>query len=217
MKIRTISISALILLVPALASVIHFTQNQTVGDRVVKIIDGDTFKLQNNQTVRLASVDAPEIGNCCSQEAAAALSDLILGKKVVLLEPYSDKYNRIIALVVSRGQIINEVMVRNGYALDTYDNFSAKAALQAANTYARQNSLGIYSGQCSQVIPPDTGCLIKGNHHQANGQKLYSYPGCTNYQRTVVGLFEGDQWFCTESAAIAAGYTRSGDCQTKLK
>ena len=214
MKFRKIGVAALILLVPTLAAAIHFTQLTAVGDKVSLIIDGDTFKLENKQTIRLASVDAPELGNCYSQEAKKALGELILNKRVILLEPYSDKYNRVIAIVVSNGQIINEVMVRNGFAIDTYDNFSAKKALQEANDYARSNSLGIYSEKCSQVVPPDVNCLIKGNHDERQNRKLYSYPGCTNYNRTVVGLFEGDKWFCNEAEAKKEGYSKSGDCQT---
>ena len=214
-KFRTLGITALILLVPSLAGAIRFTQNNQVGDRVASIIDGDTFKLDNKQTIRLASIDAPELGNCYSLEAKKALSDLILNKKVILLEPYSDQYNRVIATVVSGGQIINEIMVRNGFAIDTYDNFSAKKALQEANDFAREKSVGIYSEKCSQVVPPDLGCIIKGNHDERQNRKLYSYPGCTNYNRTVVGLFQGDKWFCSEAEATKEGYVKSGDCQSQ--
>lgn len=214
MKIKRLALATLILLVPSLGIFLNFTKKNNVGDKVVEVIDGDTFKLENKQTIRLASVDAPEVGNCYSGEATKALSKLILNKRVVLLEPYSDKYNRVIALVIQDGQVINEVMVRNGFAVDTYDNISAKKAIQEANDYARQNSLGIYGEQCSQVVPPNLNCLIKGNHNQRQNKKLYSYPGCTNYNRTIVGLFEDDQWFCNEKQAVDAGYIKSGDCQS---
>lgn len=217
MKLKKLAIATLILLVPSLAAAIRFTQNTQVGDRVVKIIDGDTFKLQNKQTIRLASIDAPELDKCLGQDSKKALSKLILGKRVVLLEPYADQYDRVMALILSDGQVINEIMVRNGYAVDTYDNFSAKKALQDANDYARANNLGIFSQNCSQTIPPDPDCFIKGNHDQRQNRKLYSYPGCTNYNRTVVDLWQDDQWFCSESEALKAGYTRSGDCQSELK
>ena len=217
MRLKKLVIATLILLVPSLAAAIRFTQNNLVGDRVVKIIDGDTFKLQNKQTIRLASIDAPELGRCLGQDSKEALSKLILGKRVVLLEPYADQYDRVMALVLSDGQVINEIMVRNGYAVDTYDNFSAKKALQDANDYARANNLGIFSQKCSQTIPPDPDCIIKGNHDQRQNRKLYSYPGCTNYNRTIVDLWQDDQWFCSEAEALKAGYTRSGDCQSELK
>lgn len=216
MKLKKLAVTALLLLVPGLATAIRFTQNTQVGDKVITIIDGDTFKLQNKQTIRLASIDAPELNKCLGQESKKALSKLILNKRVVLLEPYADKYDRVMALVISDGQIINEIMVRNGYAVDTYDDFSAKIALQDANDYARTNGLGIFSQKCSQTVPPDLDCFIKGNHDQRQNRKLYSYPGCTNYHRTVVDVWQDDQWFCSEAEAIRAGYTRSGDCQSDL-
>jgi len=214
MRLKKLTIATLILLVPSLASAIHFTQNNQVGDRVVKIIDGDTFKLQNKQTIRLASINAPELDKCLGQESKKALSKLILRKRVILLEPYADKYGRVMAMVISDGQIINEIMVRNGYAIDTYDNFSAKKALQDANDYARKNKLGIFDQKCSQTIPPDPDCVIKGNRDQRQNRKLYSYPGCTSYNQTVVDVWQDDQWFCNEADALKAGYTRSGDCNT---
>ena len=75
MRLKKLAVAALILLVPSLASVIHFTQKNQVGDKVVKIIDGDTFKLQNKQTIRLASLDAPELDKCLGQESKKALSE----------------------------------------------------------------------------------------------------------------------------------------------
>jgi len=213
-KIKKLAVTALIILVPSLATAIQFTKDNSVGDKVTQIIDGDSFKIKNKQTIRLASVDAPALDKCYGPEAKEALSKLILGKRVVILEPYSDKFGRVMALVLSDGQIINELMVRNGYAIDTYDNFSAKAALQDANTYARDHKLGIYSHLCSQKDTPNPDCVIKGNHDQRQDKKLYSYPGCTNYGRTVVDLWQDDQWFCSEQEAQEAGYLKSGDCKT---
>ncbi|MFZ2153433.1 MAG: thermonuclease family protein [Microgenomates group bacterium] len=212
MKYHRLAIATLLLLVPSLGVALQFTKDKSVGDLVVKIVDGDTFKLANNQTIRLASIDAPETGRCYSREATEALSDLILNKRVILSDPYSDKYGRIMALVISQGQVINEVLVRNGFAVYTYDKTAAKAALQDANTYARSHNLGIYSDQCSQVVPPDLGCVIKGNLDQRENRLLYSFPSCGNYDLTVVETFSGDQWFCSEQDAIKAGYVRSGNC-----
>jgi endonuclease YncB( thermonuclease family) len=174
-KYHTLSLSILLVLVPTLASAILYTQKFPVGDRVVKIIDGDTFKLSNKQTVRLASIDAPELDNCYGPEAKQALSDLILNKKVILLEPYSDQYYRLIAIVISDGQIINDTMVRNGYAFNLYDRLSVTDAVKDANKFARQNSLGIYSEKCSQVVPPNLDCLIKGNLDQREKEKYIPF------------------------------------------
>lgn len=108
---------------------------------------------------------------------------------------------------------INEIMIRNGYAVDTGDKSSAQKALRDTNNYARKNKLGIFNEKCSQTIPPNPVCIIKGNHDQSQDRPLYSYPGCTNYNRTVVDVWKNDQWFCSEAEAINAGYSKFGDCK----
>lgn len=216
MRLKKLAVAVLVVMVPGLATAIRFTDRYPVGDKVVQIIDGDTFKLQNKQTIRLSSLNAPELDKCYGQEAKKALSELILNKRVILLEPYADRYGRVMALVLSDGQIINEIMVRNGYAVSDGENSIAKKAIKDANDYARDNKLGIFTEKCSQTIPPDPDCVIKGNHDQRQNRPLYSYPGCTNYNRTIVDVWKDDQWFCSEEDALKAGYTKSGDCQTKF-
>jgi len=213
-KLKKLAIATLIVMVPSLATAIRFTQKNPVGDKVIQIIDGDTFKLENKQTIRLSSLDAPALDKCMGQEAKRALSKLILNKRVILLEPYADRYGRVMALVLSDGRIINEIMIRNGYAVDTGDNPSAKKALRDANDYARDHQLGIFDEKCSQTIPPNPDCVIKGNHDQRQNRPLYSYPGCTNYNRTVIDVWKEDEWLCSEEEALNAGYAKSGDCNT---
>ena len=64
------------------------------GDLVTEVIDGDSFKIANKQTIRLASLDAPENGLCYSQESKEALTKLILGKRVLLKDEKTDRYGR---------------------------------------------------------------------------------------------------------------------------
>jgi len=54
------------------------------GEEVISVIDGDSFKIGNDQTIRLLSIDAPEMGNCFSQEAKEALSKKFLVKGLFL-------------------------------------------------------------------------------------------------------------------------------------
>jgi hypothetical protein len=64
--------------------------------------------------------------------------------------------------------------------------------------------------------PPDPlaaiaqpGCVIKGNISLNSGKKLYHIPGMKDYERTIVSQMKGEKWFCTESEAIASGWTRA--------
>jgi endonuclease YncB( thermonuclease family) len=48
------------------------------------IIDGDTFRLENGETVRLIGIDAPELSQPGGKESREYLTQLILNKGVTL-------------------------------------------------------------------------------------------------------------------------------------
>ncbi len=50
--------------------------------KVSKIIDGDTFKIQDGKSIRLSKVRAPELGTKGGAKARNELSSLIEGKTV---------------------------------------------------------------------------------------------------------------------------------------
>lgn len=56
---------------------------------------------------------------------------------------------------------------------------------------------------------PEEACLIKGNIAYLTGQRIYHLPGQEFYDETVINSSEGEQWFCTEAEAIAAGWRLS--------
>lgn len=60
---------------------------------VTKIIDGDTFELNNGDIIRLICIDAPELGKPGYNEAKDYLSKLILNKEVRLVSDIDDKDN----------------------------------------------------------------------------------------------------------------------------
>jgi len=59
--------------------------------------------------------------------------------------------------------------------------------------------------------PPEQECVIKGNVN-SEGEKIYHYPGCRSYKVTKIKPEEGDQWFCTQEQARAAGFRMAGNC-----
>ncbi|MCT7959677.1 cold shock domain-containing protein [Laspinema sp. D1] len=62
-------------------------------------------------------------------------------------------------------------------------------------------------GQVTSTPQPD--CRIKGNISFQTGKKLYHLPGMEDYESTVIDPGKGERWFCTESEAIAAGWSRA--------
>ncbi|WP_419780002.1 thermonuclease family protein [Maridesulfovibrio sp.] len=88
------------------------------------VIDGDTFILENDQRVRIAGIDTPEIGRdgkpdqYYARQAKAMLNKLILGKRV-RIEPAGkgkDRYKRIVGWVYIDELFVNKYMIRKGAA-----------------------------------------------------------------------------------------------------
>lgn len=183
------------------------------GEKVIRVLDGDTFLIESLQSIRLYGINAPELGNCMGGDAKQALSTLILGKRVQLREPVSDPNRRIMALVYQNGTLVNEVMIRAGLAAYTGQGQSQQERMKSANEYARNTHIGIYSPICYQVKPPDPDCVIKGNVDIYNNTKIYYTPACKYYSPVIVEKYRGDDWFCTEAEAKKAGFTKSDTCK----
>jgi hypothetical protein len=176
------------------------------------VVDGDTFITENHQSIRLAGLDAPEIGNCMAADAKKELSNLILGKRVKLADLKADPFRRIMALVYLNSTLVNEVMIRAGFAQYTQWSGNDKAKLTGANMYARTRAIGIFSPVCTQPVPPDTKCLVKGNYDTKVNKKFYYTTDCRNYLQVIIMKYQGDAWFCTEAEARKAGFVKSETC-----
>ena len=93
---------------------------------VSRIIDGDTFQLSDNSTIRLICVDAPEKGKTGYKEAGDFLSEMILNKEIgneIKLEKDTtdkDDYGRLLRYVyvnISGVELfVNQQLVQEGYA-----------------------------------------------------------------------------------------------------
>jgi len=174
---------------------------------VQEVIDGDTFITTEKQHIRLRDANAPDKGNCGYQEAKAELEQLVMGEPVYLLVKYHDQY-RLYAEVYTPSGEVNELMVKSGWA--RYDR-SQKQNLIDARQHAQDNLLGIY-GQCIATEPETTNCVIKGNINTKTSEKIYYFPGCIPYNRTVVEKDQGEAWFCSEAEAKTAGYRKALTC-----
>ena len=181
------------------------------GEKVIEVIDGDSFKIGNDQTIRLFGADAPEIQYCFGFESKAALSKKILGKTVILKELKTDIYRRVMALVYVEGEPVNEYMVKNGFAESHRSAGSETDAINIAEDFAKNNKLGVFSPKCYQITPSNPSCTIKGNIRE-DGGKVYLIPGCNNYTNTIIEKSRGEDWFCTEKQAKSAGFIKSGNC-----
>jgi len=71
-------------------------QRNLVSSNVKEVLDGDTIVLEDGMHVRLLNINAPELGEPCSQEAKTRLEQLVLNKTIWLERDLEnqDKYNR---------------------------------------------------------------------------------------------------------------------------
>ncbi len=177
----------------------------------ISAFDGDTFVTKEKQYIRLSGIDAPETGRCGSTEAKKALESLVIGKPLYIKVLYHTGA-RSNGLVYGKSGLVNAEMLRQGWAIyNDRDNVDLPE-LAKATKEARENKRGIFSSLCTQTVNAEKpSCDIKGNVLE-NGDKRYHLPSCASYAATVVQLYNGDTWFCTETDAQKAGFIKSDRC-----
>lgn len=182
--------------------------------RVINVVDGDTFDIDDGNRIRLALIDAPEYPKgCYSSQAKDRLKNLLLGKEISFEVLKKDNFGRILAFVFLNDLLINKVLVAEGYAFYSPLNQQTKYDVELIQTEkeAKEAKRGIWSSACQN--PNSTGnCHIKGNVRKDNNTKTYHLPGCYNYDKIVINPSLGDRWFCTEEEATRAGFIKSKDC-----
>lgn len=185
---------------------------QVPAHQAIKVVDGDTFVTQENQIIRLASIDTPAIKNCGGKEAQEALVKLVSGKPLYLKVLFNDQFKRLVSDVYTPDGSVNEMMLASGWAYYARGIGRESKAMKLAGEIAKQKKLGVF-GQCVQeenAKQPE--CIIKAQHSTNKAGNIYRFPGCGQYGSTLVQLYLGDQWFCTEKEAIKDGYAKARDC-----
>lgn len=144
--------------------------------KVQRIIDGDTI-VTNLGNVRLLGINAPERSEQYHQEAKDFLENLVLNKTIYLEfgKDKKDKYNRLLAYIISENKNINLELVKNGYAnyyfpsgKDIYYSKFSEAwnqCIQENKNLCRASEL-----KCSECIE------LKGFNH--NEQKIIFFNSC---------------------------------------
>lgn len=190
-------------------------KNKIPAYTVARVIDGDTFETTEKQLIRLMHVEAPELKYCGGQEAKEALEKLVLGKPVYVKVLFRDQYSRLESLVYLEDGFVNKKMVESGWVVYRIKGKTSPESeeLKRASSLIRENKLGIFSEACTPTKnTKKPRCNIKGNNREESDAKYYHLPTCGRYQATEMQLYKGDQWFCTESEAQAAGYVKADQC-----
>ena len=209
---------------------------ETKEERVLvsRVIDGDTVELEDGRKLRYIGIDTPELVHpdkateCFAKEAMEENKRLVDGKTVRLESDVSetDRYGRLLRYVYVENTMVNDTLVRQGFAhASTYPpDVKYNQQFLEAEKEARENSRGLWS-DCNTTnitnkpIPTNTTneesgnaqCTIKGNI-SSSGEKIYHVSGCGSYEKTSIDESKGEQWFCTEDDAFTAGWRKAKNC-----
>lgn len=186
---------------------------EKTGTTVIGVIDGDTLVLEGKVRVRLRYADAPELTFCGGIEAKEQLEKLVVGKTVVIQEQIPDQFGRGMAMVYVGATLVNQKMLESGWARFHHDTTKDKEMLKSIADQVKKEEKGIF-GKCQgKENKANPKCNVKGNIDDTTNEKRYYIPGCAQYAYTVVELDVGEQWFCSEKEAKAAGYTKAETCR----
>lgn len=175
--------------------------------KVIKVIDGDTFELENRGKLRLLAIDTPEHGQPFHDSALAVLSKMVLNKEVDLQFEVRkrDKYKRLLAYVFVDSLFVNAEMLSAGLAgLYLFPNNSsdrsAIAELLQSQREAMAKEVGIWS---LHHVPSD--------YYLANSKRMrFHRPDCHGAKSLKPSnrvVFE------TRESACYDGYSPCRTCQ----
>lgn len=182
--------------------------------KVIKVVDGDTIEIEGGKKVRYIGIDTPETVDprkpvqCFGKEASNKNKELIEGKEVKLEKDVSetDKYGRLLRYVYLGDTLINELLVKEGYAhASSYPpDIKYQDRFTRAEREARENNRGLWEA-CTAPTPtptpkPTTTTQIQQTQPPSNG----SYT--CNCSKT-----------CTEISSCAEAQYQLGVCGCKQR
>ena len=133
---------------------ILFFQIGASAQFVVKVIDGDTYKIMldgKEQHVRLKNVDAPELKQFYGEQSKNAVKALIEGHAVALQVTGTDLYGRLIAKIKVDGMCLDSLLVTRGLAW-VYKDYCNEKILFSCEVLAKSRAVGLW--MCKRNIPP---------------------------------------------------------------
>ncbi|MGB9743586.1 MAG: thermonuclease family protein [Minisyncoccales bacterium] len=137
--------------------------NSIQSVKVIRVLDGDTIEIEDGQRVRYLGINAPESGQPFSTEATRENERLVAGRTVNLEFDVQtqDRYQRLLAYVWVGNKLINEEIVRNGYAVSEtiQPNVKYQDLILKAEQEARTACRGLWAGLCSQNQDQESSCI----------------------------------------------------------
>lgn len=134
--------------------------------KVIRVIDGDTIKIEGDKVVRYIGIDTPETVHpskpvqCYGKEASNKNKELVEGKEVKLEKDVSetDKYGRLLRYIWLGDMLVNEYLAREGYAYSsTYPpDVKYQDRFLEVQKQAREEKKGLWGEVCNPSPTPTT-------------------------------------------------------------
>lgn len=144
--------------------------------KIIKVTDGDTVHVlddeQQTHKIRLAGIDAPELGQAYGQAARKFLAKQVNQKTVCVDWHKRDKYQRLVGVIKYEGRDVNLNIVKAGYAWH-YKKYQKEQTppdrilYAQAETEARSDVIGLWS-EPDPIKPTD---WRKGKKERAKAAK----------------------------------------------
>ena len=116
--------------------------------RVVGVYDGDTITCiddtNTQQKIRMAEIDAPELGQDFGTVSREAMAAMVFGKTVDVTDSGKDRYGRWIGHISVNGLNVNREMIATGNAWH-YAAYSSDPSLAAVQSQAQIQKLGLWA------------------------------------------------------------------------
>ena len=137
-------------LVISICLIFFFLTYKDVKSYEIKIIDGDTIRL-NNEKIRFTGIDTPELKQTCNKnseiiycgiKAKQLLIDKIGKNNITCIREGKDQYKRTLAECFVNDLSLSRFLVREGYAF-AYRKYSKKF-IEDEN-FAKNNNMGMWS------------------------------------------------------------------------
>lgn len=191
----------------------------------VRVIDADTIDIGAAASIRLLGIDAAEMGQTCKRAPGEVIDCGVVategavkrfaGRHATCEVSGRDRYDRVLATCRVDGVDLGAELVRSGLARTYRDNVTyaaeeKEAVLAGRGLWAYEMDdpsvwrAAIRDQRSATSDPAPDGCAIKGNISD-NG-RIYHLPGSRSYAATRISAAKGERWFCSETAARAAGW-----------
>jgi len=132
-----IFITALLFLTVSACSSNSDEQQASQAD-VIRVIDGDTVVISDDERVRLIGIDTPENGQCGFDEAKQAIEKLLASGSATFYSGTTsdkDKYDRLLRYIEVEGIDVGLNLISNGFAIARYDSRDGYGPHDRENEY----------------------------------------------------------------------------------